>query len=221
MGQFYRIAESGVALINTFLGRTVGHHYFIAQFGKKMRIQRVIRVDQKGAVKADTAAARNPFVRRSCDAVLIVYEILTQAHQIQLLNVVTDFVTQIVVAVAGTAEGVLLSFDFDHCDFTSPITFFFAAPAGKGFFIHDLPLGEGLQVKALCRHQTVLNSLFDFKGHAESAHQSRLRWYDDGFAYQRRHSQRYGFVVTDTALHEYFFAHRPVTFHAIGIIHTD
>ena len=73
----------------------------------------------------------------------------------------------------------------------------------------------------LAFHQAGINALFYFKGHAESAHQSGLGWYDDRFSYQGCHGQRHRLIVADTALHEHFLSHRSVAFNPIGIVHAN
>ena len=128
---------------------------------------------------------------------------------------------QVVVTVTGAAEGIFLAFNFDHRYFAAPVTLFSATPADKGFSIGDFPIDKGLQIEVSGFHQTGLNAFFHFQGYAKSAHQTGFGRHDDWFAYQGCHGQRYRPVITDTALHEHFFSHRPVAFDPIRIVHAN
>ena len=89
---------------------------------------------------SDRARARDGL----CGAVFFKYEFLPQAYQIQILNVVADFLAQVIVPIAGAAEGIFFALNFDHRNFAAPITLFFTACADKGLFVCDLPVDKGL-----------------------------------------------------------------------------
>ena len=51
---------------------------------------------------------------------------------------------QVIVPIAGAAEGIFFALNFDHRNFAAPITLFFTAGADKGLFVCDLPVAKGL-----------------------------------------------------------------------------
>ena len=78
------------------------------------------------------------------DAVFIKNEILPHSHQIQFLNIIADFMTQVIVTVAGAAEGVFLTFNLDHRNFAAPVAFLFTTCADEGLFVDHFPVGKDL-----------------------------------------------------------------------------
>ena len=221
MGQFHRIAKRGVLPVNAFLGRIVGHKQVVTQFGKEIRIQRVIRVDQKAAINTHISSSLNAFFPGSSGRVFIENEILAQPHQIQFSNIVTDFVTQIVVAVAGAAEGMFLTIDLDHRNFAAPVAFFLAALTGERSPVGHRTLCQHRQVKRFFLHQAAGHPFFNLEGDAEGPHEAGFRRNDDRFSRKGGHGKGNGPVVADPSLHEYLFTHRPVSFHAVDVIHAD
>jgi len=219
--QFPGVAEGRAALINACLIGVIGQDHVETQFIEEIGVQRVKGVDKKTAVESYSTFGGSPLLSGWWRRIGLKDELLAETHQIECLNVVVHILADVVIAVAGASERIFLSFDLYDGDGAAPIAFFFSTPANKRFPVSDLTPGEGFQIKELLGYKTGIQPFLDFQGDPERAHQSGIRWNDDGFAYQSPHCQWHRLVVTYPPLHKDFFTYGTIAFDTIGVVHAD
>ena len=118
---------------------------------KKMRIQRIVTIDQKTSVDPDFFLVTFLAAAAGNYSICFKNEFLPESHKIQFFNVVFYILTKIVISVACAAEGVFFSLQMDKRYFASAVAFFFSASAGKRFAVPDLPVTQGFQIESF-RH---------------------------------------------------------------------
>ncbi len=220
VGQLRRVAERGVPVIDPLGRRRVGQGRVESQFPEKGRVEGVVGVDQKAPVEADDAFGRRR-IRRRFGRIGLEDQLLPAGHQVQGPGVVPDLASQVVIPVAGPAEGVGLPLDSDHRYFAAAVAFFLSALADKRFAVARLPVDQRVQAESGRRGEAGLDPLLDFEGHPEGPHEAGFGGHDDLFSGDGGHGQGHGVVVADPALHEDLFAHGPVPLDPVAVVHAD